>query len=111
MIFIALLVAYIALDAIQDTIDHHKAAMALRDFWHLVRHGARLCLFFTGAFGFYRIQPWYIYVIAVASLVPLKLLLWDTIYNKCWKRLVHIDNQLKISFGVKWIDKLMGFHH
>lgn len=106
------LVCVVLLDAVTngvlDSIDHHKGARDLLDFWHLVKYIDRALLISVGVFLFrFRWRWWYI-PIAIACLLLFKEL-WNFVYYDYADLWVHLDDTIQITTGWPWLDALLGF--
>ena len=96
-------------DGIQDNIDHHKGAQGLRDVWHLIKYINRAFTVLTGIAITQLMWHWLL-IPAIIILLVFAKLVWDYFYYnyvEFWQRL---DNTVKITTGIKWLDKILGFH-
>lgn len=113
IILVAVMVAIHAIcdaacDGIKD-IRTHKGQHPYRDFWHLCKHLSRMSLILLGmlmilvddklqllaVLGFSCIWYWF---------------LWNHIYVFRAQEMYECDESFHISTGIKWLDKLFGFH-
>lgn len=86
----------------------HLGQHPYRDYWHLCKHITRIGLLLSGA------------MVVLAEWLSLIILLsLPTLYN-VWKyhayaepreKYYDVDETLKISTGIDWLDKILGFHH
>jgi len=105
---------YTVLDAIEQSIDHHKGGKTLYDFWHLTRLLSRLILWLVGvACGgiLYHngIAGLLILLILAGLTVPLKFFVWNKLYHDYWEYWVTHDNEWQFSTGSPWLDRFLGF--
>lgn len=105
------LVCVVLLDSvvngILDSIDHHKGARDLLDFWHIVKYVDRALLITVGAVLFrFRWRWWYV-PIAIVFLILFKEI-WNHVYYEYADLWVHLDDTIKISTGCAWLDALLG---
>ena len=102
--------AYTVADAIMDSIDHHKAAAKLNDFWHIMKHLSRVLLLLIGGYLFFLyLNTSMLYIASlILTFYPLKRLVWLPIYRDYAYKWVKIDNNLSMSTGIKWLDKFLG---
>lgn len=107
--FLVLLILTVALNAIMDSIDHHKGSLTLLDFWHIIKLLFLLILFITGRYSFI-VFPNISFVLCVfisVILILIKYFIWTPLYKmKLW---AEIDNTWKFSTGWPWLDHLFGF--
>lgn len=106
-----LLITIILFDAVAngilDSIDHHKGARTLRDFWHVMKYVDRALLIGVGAcLVFARWRWWYIFP-APLGLVAFKEV-WNYVYYDYAELWVRIDDTLELSTGIKWLDRFLG---
>jgi hypothetical protein len=81
-----------------------------KDFFHLVKYGERACLIGIGlVYPMAHYDDRWAALIALASGLIVGRAVWDATYKQSefWLRL---DEQIKISTGIKWLDKWLGLH-
>lgn len=107
-------VIYAAADAIMSCICDERTrqgAPPYRDFWHACLHVSRAGL---TVFGLCLGLTWGGQSIVLAAIsVATAFLLWRLIYCDEFDRAVwyRVDERVKLSTGVAWIDRLLGFHN
>jgi len=107
LVLVCLTVLYTVSNGILDSIDHHKGAAVLCDFWHVVKQVDRVLLLSIGICITRIPWRWWSVLLAGACLPVLKYL-WSYIYSTYWHVWVHIDNTWNISTGIDYLDKLFG---
>ena len=101
-------------DAVQDAIKDRRTHLAqhpYKDGWHLAKHISRFALLMAGwgiAFGVLFSPPATLIVAAAGLVIGRKV--WDVTYKQP-ERWLALDERLKLSTGVKWLDKWLGFHN
>jgi len=109
LIFIFVLLSFL-FNGSMDAIDHYKGAAPLKDLWHLLKY------FFIGSIGcsfFFLSRNFDIVgILGFIVMLPIgKFILWDHIYYNYYKQLIELDNKVKISTGIDFLDKWLGFHN
>jgi FlaA1/EpsC-like NDP-sugar epimerase len=105
---------YLLADCIHDSIIFyrtHLAANGYRDFWHLLKYVTRISLFFFSIFTYieYKKNPLYTFIL-IFILLAMFLFIWNILFLFDPKIWYNIDENLKISTGWHWFDKIIGIH-
>jgi len=106
LIFI-LLFFYTIINAIQDGIDHHKGLKPLKDLWHITKQICRILLILIGCM--IGKSQWSIELILILILYIIGMYyIWQHIYKHYGRTLALLDDQVKITTHIKWLDKFIG---
>lgn len=97
-----------AMDAIRDK-RTHLGLHPYRDFWHLLKHLSRLflCSFAIFSFG---VEGWGGTAFVAGMSIFCSYWIWKVVYEEGSDYFFDVDEKMRISTGIKWLDKLLGFH-
>ena len=113
--FLILCLCFLAiaiLDSVGDAIRRASPLRPVRDFWHIVKHLNRATLMIAGyylinnALSFSVLQ----YSLLLIWIIVLKLFVWNIIYYNYWMACIEMDEKVKITTGIKRLDKFIGLH-
>ena len=103
-----LIALYVAVDALEQGIDHAKGAATLKDAWHLLRLAEKLLLLFVGTTAYLAIKTnGYTAILLTMFSIASKYAIWEPIYAKRWHFYL-IDEQVKLPY-VPFLSELLGF--
>ena len=110
-------VLYSITDGVQDSITFkrvHEGKHPFKDVWHIAKHLSRFFLIMLG-FTFaisVMYAPGLAWVFNILILFGLSLFLKDTIWDKLIydynEQLYEADENVNITSGIPWLDKLLG---
>jgi hypothetical protein len=108
MILLILIILFdAAANGILDSIDHHKGARTLNDFWHVMKYVDRALLIGVGAALYATPFVWWYGFILFACLILFKKV-WNYVYYEHFPLWVRIDDTWKVSTGIDWLDEFLG---
>ena len=104
-------------DAIKDY-RTHIGKHPYRDYWHILMLITKISFIIIGIFNVleFNILPFNVLLNIVfivflnISFMVLSVVVWDYNYNDPEHKWYEKDETLKISTGIKWLDKLIGLH-
>jgi hypothetical protein len=88
----------------------HLGQHPYRDYWHLCKYITRICLIVLGVGTVLAIQTVGWYTLCIIILLPKAYHVWKRnayTHDKYYK----VDETLRISTSIAWLDKILGFHH
>lgn len=110
LIIIFLLVLVNISDAFMDGLSHRTLHRPLRDFWHICKYINRASLLIIGYLFITYFSILMLIIISIITIL-LKIYLWDYIYYDCYELAIKLENKIKISTGIKWLDRFLGLHY
>lgn len=103
---------YAVVDAMEQSIDHHKGNITLYDVWRLLRIASKVtlivsCFSFFYLLGEVGMRPTYLLPYLLFILATSKPL-WNYFYSTSHTYLVPLDNTLSIKTGIPFLDRYLG---
>ena len=90
----------------------HAGQHPYRDYWHLCKYITRTSLISFGVAFVLAVQSIGWYALLVLLLIPLMYVIWKKhAFAEPRDKYYIVDETLRISTGIAWLDKILGFHH